>query len=305
MSTAQLDNSNISSVLGKTVDYPDQYDSSILVREPRRGNRVHLQIHDDDPPFVGADIWNAYEVSCLTLKGLPVTAIAKIVYPCTNEYIVESKSLKLYLNSYNMTRLGETLDEALNIIGERIADDLSELLKTNVVVGIFTPTEAREGATNAIFNSKQYITLEDQDNVVNGLEFDTYTETPSLLTATQNPHQTKQFYHSSLLKSNCRVTHQPDWGDVYIYMDSLQAADPKSLLRYIVSFRDENHFHEEICETIYKRLETVYRPRELGVTCLYARRGGIDINPTRVSNVDLLNMDLIDPQIVFTKTSRQ
>ena len=305
MSTHQLDNSNVSAVLGKTVEYPDQYDPSILVREPRQGNRAHLQIHDDDLPFVGADVWNAYEVSCLTNKGLPVTAVAKIVYPCANSYIVESKSLKLYLNSYNMTRLGDNPDEALNLIGEKVADDLSELLETNVAVGIFTPTEARKGAVDHIFGSKQYITLEDQSNVIDKLELDRYTESPNLLIATENQYQTKQFYHSSLLKSNCRVTNQPDWGDVYIYMDSLKAIDPKSLLRYIVSFRDENHFHEEICETIYKRLETRYKPRELGVTCLYVRRGGIDINPTRVSNVDLLNMDLIDPQIVFTKTSRQ
>ena len=88
-------------------------------------------------------------------------------------------------------------------------------------------------------------------------------------------------------------------------MDSENALIPKQLLRYIVSYRDECHFHEEICETIYKRLYTLYRPRELAVTCLYARRGGIDINPTRVSHVDLLNMDLIDPQTVFTKTPRQ
>tara|TARA_Y100000310_G_scaffold345541_1_gene466263 strand:+ start:390 stop:1304 length:915 start_codon:yes stop_codon:yes gene_type:complete len=303
--SVQLDNTNVSKVLGKTVDYPDQYDSSILVREPRKSNRQHLKIRDDDLPFVGADVWNAYEVSCLTKKGLPVVAIAKIVYPASNSYIVESKSIKLYLNSFNMTRLGNTVEEALSIIGEKISADLSNLLETNVAVGLFTPTEAREHSTKYIFDPKQYITLEDQPNVVDNNEFEHYTESPSLLAAGDNPNDIKQYYHSSLLKSNCRVTGQPDWGDVYIYMDSDSMLSPKHLLRYIVSFRDENHFHEEICETIYKRLYTLYRPRQLAVTCLYARRGGIDINPTRVSDVDLLNMDLIDPQIVFTKTPRQ
>lgn len=303
--SVQLDNTNVSKVLGKVVDYPDQYDPSILVREPRQSNRRHLQIHDDDLPFVGADVWNAYEISCLTEKGLPVAAIAKIVYPCSNEYIVESKSIKLYFNSYNMSRFGQTPDEALRVIGERASNDLSDLLETNVVISLYTPTEARENATRDIFDPKKYITLEDQSNVVDDLSFEKYTETPSLLQSSISKKPTKQYYHSSLLKSNCRVTNQPDWGDVYIYMDSNNVLLPKQLLQYIVSYRDECHFHEEICETIYKRLHTLYRPRELAVTCLYARRGGIDINPTRVSSVDLLNMDLIDPQVVFTKTPRQ
>ena len=110
---------------------------------------------------------------------------------------------------------------------------------------------------------------------------------------------------SSLLKSNCRVTSQPDWGDVFIHIEGHWLPGLKELLEYIVSFRDENHFHEEICETIYKRLWDEYHRNELAVTCLYVRRGGIDINPTRVSDVGLLNMDLIDPDTPFMKTSRQ
>ena len=305
MSTTQLDNSNISKVLGKTVDYPDQYDPSILVREPRQSNRAHLQIRDKDLPFVGADIWNAYEISCLTERGLPVAAIGKIVYPCSNKYIVESKSLKLYLNSYNMSRFGNTAEDALNIIGDKISTDLSNLLETNVAVSLYTPTEARNYAVPHIFNHGEYITLEDHSNVVDNLEFDQYTECQSLLKPGSTATREKQYYHSSLLKSNCRVTNQPDWGDVFVYIDSKYNVNLKQLLSYIVSFRDENHFHEEICETIYKRLHTLYKPRELAVTCLYARRGGIDINPTRVSHADLLNMDLIDPGVIFTKTSRQ
>ena len=300
-----LDNSNVSKVLGQVVDYPDQYDSSILVREPRQSNRKHLQINDNNLPFVGADVWNAYEISCLTKKGLPVTAIAKIIYSCDNTYIVESKSIKLYFNSYNMTRLGETPEEALRLLGERASEDLSNLLETNVIVSLFTPTEAREHSTAHIFNPNDYITLEDQNNVINDVTFDVYTEDGSLLQSTEQPKNVSQYYHSSLLKSNCRVTSQPDWGDVFIYMNSKHVLVPTQLLRYIVSYRDECHFHEEICETIYKRLYAKYEPEELAVTCLYARRGGIDINPTRVSHPDLLNMDLLDPSVVFTKTPRQ
>ena len=300
-----LDNSNVSKVLGQVVDYPDQYDPSILVREPRQSNRKHLQLNDNNLPFVGADVWNAYEISCLTEKGLPVTAIAKIIYSCENTYIVESKSIKLYFNSYNMTRLGETPDEALQLLGERASNDLSELLETNVIVSLFTPTEAREYATTHLFDPSTYVTLEDQDNVIKDTEFTVYSEDGSLLQATSEEQPVAQYYHSSLLKSNCRVTNQPDWGDVFIYMKSNKSLVPKQLLRYIVSYRDECHFHEEICETIYKRLYAKYEPEELAVTCLYARRGGIDINPTRVSHADLLNMDLLDPGVIFTKTPRQ
>ena len=141
MSTAQLDNSNVSKVLGRTVNYPDQYDPSILVREPRQGNRKHLKLDDNNLPFCGYDIWNAYEVSCLTKRGFPVTGIAKIVYPCDNRYIVESKSLKLYFNSFNMTQLGDTADQARDTISAYVGSDLSELLETNVQVTIFAPEE--------------------------------------------------------------------------------------------------------------------------------------------------------------------
>ena len=102
----KLDNSHITKVLGQTVTYPDQYDPSILVREPRSNNRQHLSIEDDDLPFVGYDTWNAYEVSTLTEQGLPVAGCMKIVYPCDSTYIVESKSIKLYLNSFNMFKCG-------------------------------------------------------------------------------------------------------------------------------------------------------------------------------------------------------
>jgi len=304
MSTTQLDNSNVSKVLGKTVDYPDQYDRSILVREPRSGNRAHLDLDDNNLPFCGYDIWNAYEVSCLTRKGLPVTGIAKIVYPCDNEFIVESKSLKLYFNSFNMTQLGNTSTEARNLIAFHVHKDLSDLLETDVHVVIFAPEDVH--STEPYFG-KGYDTLETRSGS-DDLYFNVYKETPDLLASefiSSQEYLVTQRYHSSLLKSNCRVTHQPDWGDVYIEMNAHKVVRPKDLLKYIVSFRDENHFHEEICETIYKRLWDIFEPTELAVTCLYARRGGIDINPTRISHIDLLTYSLIDMDISFSKTPRQ
>ena len=108
-----------------------------------------------------------------------------------------------------------------------------------------------------------------------------------------------------MLRSNCRVTNQPDWGDVYICIDGDKTITPESLAKYIVSHRQVSHFHEEICEMIFAHLTEAFKPEQLMVACLYTRRGGIDINPTRVSHVDLLNDRLIDPDIPFTKTPRQ
>ena len=308
MSTAQLDNSHITRHLGQTSEYAREYDPSLLVREPRQGNRTYLNLTHDTIPFCGYDIWNAYEVSAMTEKGLPVTAIAKIMYPCDNEYIVESKSIKLYLNSFNMARFGQTSEECLDSIKEHVEADLSELLNTNVTVTLFTPSNTLREEHRPYFH-KGYVTIEDDIDLMDNINFDTFSEDPNLLTSSgyhgHNSYLNHQKFHSSLLKSNCRVTGQPDWGDVFIYMKSMMTLRPDNLAKYIVSFRDENHFHEEICECIYKRLLDTFKPTELAVTCLYARRGGIDINPTRVSHVDLLHNRLIDPDIPFSKTPRQ
>lgn len=301
-----IDNTAVSKVLGQVVDYPDQYDASILVREPRQNNRTTIDLTDDDLPFIGFDTWNCYEVSTLNENGLPIVGTLKIVYPCDSKYIVESKSIKLYLNSFNMFKCPgwghKFVTEYLTGVVQR---DLSDLLETDVQVYFNDDQESR---SKEIFDLKTYATLEkfiDLDHV----NFDVYNETPELLeedpTELDGEYSIGRFFHSALLKSNCRVTSQPDWGDVYIYMNSSRCVTPESLLKYIVSFRDECHFHEEICETIYKRLNDVFSPRDLAVTCLYARRGGIDINPTRVSRAELLPESLIDPTVTHSKTLKQ
>ena len=305
--TTTLDNSRISKHLGQISEYKDQYDAGLLVREPRSSNRTHLGIQDDDLPFVGYDTWNAYEVSGLTNSGLPATGVAKIVYPCDSKYIVESKSIKLYFNSFNMFKCGPTPDAVLKFITKTAAADLSKLLETEVNVHIIADTKTR--APGLFSNVYETLETELEDE---GFSFETnvYTETPELLEIDSMSYDEwtgplQQFFHSGLLKSNCRVTSQPDWGDVFIYIKSRNIVDRDSLLKYIISFRDECHFHEEICETIYKRLQTVYLPDELCVTCLYARRGGIDINPVRASSEDLISNDLIDPTVLHAKTLKQ
>lgn len=311
---SKLDNSNISVHLGQTSIYKSTYDASLLVREPRQSNRTHLDISDESIPFVGYDTWNAYEVSCLTEHGLPVVGVAKIVYSCASKYIVESKSLKLYLNSYNMTKLGTTSEEALMLLSNQVAKDLTALLETEVFVAVFTNKEMLSEDVTAYeewHNDSDevqklystYITLEDE-YPVSGVPFSTYTETPSLLRVLDSEVESVH-YHSALLKSNCRVTSQPDWGDVYIDINGPKTVDPISLLEYIVSFRDECHFHEEICETIYKRLFDLLQPTDLVVRCLYARRGGIDINPERASSKKLLHVALNDVSFPHIKTPKQ
>jgi 7-cyano-7-deazaguanine reductase len=284
----EIDNTNVSKVLGRIVDYPNQYDKTILVREPRQSNRKHLDISDENPPFNGYDVWNAYEVSTLTNNGLPVAGVMKIVYPATNKYIVESKSLKLYLNSFNMYRFGDTAYNAIANLEKAVASDLSELLETTVQCRFFT--------TKEIVRFQNKYTSENDDIYWDNYKFKV-AEIEGL---------PMQKFHTSLLKRNCRVTRQPDWGDVFINIQCQESINPVSLAKYIVSFRDECHFHEEICETIFKRLYDKFSPISLRVKCLYTRRGGIDICPIRsTKNINLDYFDIVSVDVPYTKTPRQ
>jgi 7-cyano-7-deazaguanine reductase len=320
MALQELDNSIINKHLGQTSQYKSQYDASLLVREERQSNRKHLDLDENNLPFGGYDTWNAYEVSGLTDNGMPVTGIAKIAYPCDSKYIVESKSLKLYFNSFNSTKLGETPNDVRSNIVQHVSNDLSKYLETDVFVNVFSNKQvldnnlmanaewqdvSRNVKDNSLSSHDTYISLEDT-YPVDQVQFDTYTETPDLLEIINDAPVSSVHYHSALLKSNCRVTSQPDWGDVYIDMfNSKCTVDPISLLKYIVSFRDECHFHEEICETIYKRLHDLLQPEMLAVRCLYARRGGIDINPERVSHAKLSHNNLSRVVTPHIKTPKQ
>jgi 7-cyano-7-deazaguanine reductase len=304
MALQQLDNSNINVHLGKASEYKSQYDASLLVREPRSNNRKHIDIKDDALPFYGNDTWNAYEISALTDNGIPVVGIGKIVYPCSSKYIVESKSLKLYFNSFNMTKLGTTQEQVRQKIAELAQKDLGELLETEVQVAIHSNTNVVADQSNIYdeYFDESTVTLEDKCNPG---EVTVYQETPGLLEVQDIDAPTAFKYHSALLKSNCRVTSQPDWGDVFISYKGKKTATTESLLKYIISFRDECHFHEEICETLYKRLNDALAPQELSVFCLYARRGGIDINPERVSSETLLHGALSNTEFSHIKMPKQ
>jgi len=195
----------------------------------------------------------------------------------------------------------DTKLKAMKFIEETASADLSELLETNVEVTCFHTYEYE-----SVDHNPQFLTLEEIVDFKYPSKILHYSETPSLLKVEKEVKKAEvQRYRSSLLKSNCKVTSQPDWGDVYIHCKSNKIIDEESLLSYIVSFRDECHFHEEICEAIYKRLLDTYQPEELLVYCYYVRRGGIDINPIRASSIDLINVDVIDPSAPFIRTGRQ
>lgn len=302
--TPTLDNTHISTHLGKASAYIKNYEPSLLVREPRQSNRKHLNIDDTNTPFVGVDVWNGYEVSCLLDNGTPVNATARVCYPATNQYIVESKSMKLYWNSFNMTKMGEVTQQAFTEIEKRASKDLSALLETDVQVGV-------HGTMYHHYNTPDYF----DDSFVNidssnqnVITCNVYNETPDLLM--QNGYELDvigkpQRFWSSALKSNCRVTSQPDFGDVFIHYNGKYKISTKNLLQYIVSFRDECHFHEEICETIYKRVYDLFEPEELMVACLYTRRGGWDINPVRSTHWALIPSKYSSVNHIVAKTQRQ
>ncbi len=287
-------------VLGKKISHPRTYSPEILVAVPRKINREQYQINENVLPFVGYDVWHAYELGFLTEIGLPVTGVMKIVYPCDSEFLVESKSLKLYLNSFNMGKYGSSKKEGVDIVLSIIKKDLSELLKTTV------EADFHSAYSGGVFEFEGFEFLED-DETVNQILFDTYKEDSSILTLGKNKTEKENCYSyaTNLLRSNCKITHQPDWGSAFIYMKTDFDIEKEALLKYLVSIRDENHFHEEICEMLFKRLMDAYTPTELMVACLYTRRGGIDICPVRAMNHISLPKNIIQSGLLTQPAFRQ
>ncbi len=289
-------------LLGKRTEYPKQYAPEILVAVPRRLNREQYDISDTDLPFVGADAWHAYELSWLNHRGIPTAGVLKIVYPCNSQFLVESKSLKLYLNSFNMHRAKENPDNGLSEIKDIISHDLSATVGAQVSITIHN----HNAYNNATDPFKDYAVLESLPECQD-IETNTYQEDPSILIPSTTEQETMHVA-SHLLRSNCKITHQPDWGSIFIHLKpgtEGNAPTPASLLKYIISLRGENHFHEEICEMVYIRLMSLFHPSELSVTCIYTRRGGIDICPSRASSADFLPSQLLHSETIIQKLARQ
>ncbi len=281
-----------STFLGKKVNGSQNYDSSLLVAVPRNENREQYEISGVKLPFEGWDVWHAYEFSAMSENSVPVTRVLKIKYNCTSPFIVESKSLKLYLNSFNMTKFGKNTGECLNICRRIIENDLSEKLQTNVEAAFLENNSLRNEIFKEFINIMEYV---DADF----LKIEHFKESPELLKAEKIDGAKTYYLSFDSLRSNCRVTHQPDFGDVFIYYKSQKHIDEAGLVKYLCSFRSEYHFHEECCEMIYKRLYDILDDAdELFVCALYTRRGGIDISPVRWSK----NCSIKDAELLLDMT---
>ena len=262
------------SQLGKASAYVDQYDAALLFPIPRQGKREEIGIHGQ-VPFMGADLWTAYELSWLNLRGKPQVALARFTIPAESSHIIESKSFKLYLNSFNNTRLGD-----MSELQQRLREDLSAAIwqggavKSSVGVQIILP----EQFDREPIHEMDGVNLDRLD-----LECTHFEPTPDLLRANFDDAPVTETLTSNLLKSNCLVTGQPDWGSVRISYSGPQI-DQAGLLAYIVSFRNHNEFHEQCVERIYMDIQRRCQPLRLEVYARYTRRGGLDINPWRTSH---------------------
>ena len=278
--------------LGQNTNYDKEYNPSLLVKIPRIYNRELLGI-DNNYSFYGSDVWNAYEVSFLTTTGLPINGIVKLIIASDSLYHIESKSLKLYLNSFNMTKLKYSISDSINAFIETIKSDIELLLENKI--SVFFSEEC---------NYKPSPVFLEYENIMDLIKYEELDFNKKKLTVNDILDEFENCIYTNLLRSNCRVTNQPDWGNVYISYKANKSLNLKSFIQYIVAMREMNHFHEEICEDIYINLFDLLNPSELMVSCLYTRRGGIDINPIRASDKNLVP-NIFNNEIFISKTSRQ
>jgi 7-cyano-7-deazaguanine reductase len=260
--------SSVGSPLGKRVAYETQYNPALLYPIPRAEKRAELGI-TDVLPFAGVDIWNAYELSWLNPRGKPMVALGVFTVPADSPNIIESKSLKLYLNSFNQSKQVST-----GAVEACIAADLSQAAGAAVAVSL-TPVAEIPVRSMGVPSG---ICIDDLD-----IEIGTYTPAPGLLKALPGSIVSDQTLYSHLLKSNCLVTGQPDWGMLAVRYSG-PAIDREALLRYIVSFREYNEFHEQCVERIFTDIRSQCQPEQLAVWARYTRRGGLDINPVRTTD---------------------
>ncbi|WP_368164278.1 NADPH-dependent 7-cyano-7-deazaguanine reductase QueF [Aeromonas sp. R6-2] len=250
--------------LGQKSDYISSYTPSLLQPVPRSLNRDDLSL-GDALPFQGEDIWTLYELSWLDSKGKPVVALGEVRIPATSTNLIESKSFKLYLNSFNQTRC-----ESLAAVQALLEQDLGACAGAPVAVTLWHLDEAP--ATIATLPGE---CIDHLDIEVNDYHFDS-----AWLDGATGDEEVEETLHSHLLKSNCLVTSQPDWGSVVIHYQGPRI-DREKLLRYLISFRQHNEFHEQCVERIFTDLKALCGCHRLTIYARYTRRGGLDINPFR------------------------
>lgn len=266
MSLYQGDKSLEALSLGKETQYHDQYDAGLLQGVPRSLNRDSLSLTAENLPFHGGDIWTMYELSWLNSKGLPQVAIGHVELDATTENLIESKSFKLYLNSFNQTRF-----ESWDLVEKTLLKDLTTCAKGKVNLTIYPLSH---------FTSQPIVDFAGECIDEQDIEIDNYQFDMQWLNESTTDTLVEETLVSHLLKSNCLITNQPDWGSVAIQYKG-KKIDREKLLRYLVSFRQHNEFHEQCVERIFHDIMQLCNPETLTVYARYTRRGGLDINPWR------------------------
>lgn len=268
------------SKLGKKTEYYSHYDASLLFPISRKMQRAEIKIAEK-LPFSGFDIWNHYEVSWLNDKGKPIVAFAEVIYSCDSPFLIESKSMKLYFNSLNNTKF-----KNLAAVIATITRDIAERVGAEATVNIIPLSELH---AEKIAMRLEGIYLDELD-----IDCSTYQVEPLFL-KTEN-QLTEEILYSDLLKSNCLVTGQPDWASVQIAYQG-NKINHEGLLRYIISFRNHSEFSEHCIERIFMDIMQYCQPKELVVYGRYTRRGGLDINPYRSTNMNNSNNLLINTRL--------
>ena len=284
---------SIHGILGEqTTDYPTEYSPETLYPIARSIGRDAIG-WQAAKLTVGVDWWQAFEMSWLNQQGISQVAIARFSFPASSEYIVESKSLKLYLNSINFTEFGSWAEVKM-----LIAKDLSKCVQAEVQVELFgLNDDLHDEISGLLITQPEGICIDDAlagstDKVALTLHPDSSllssNEVESSAVKANDSDSRSYNFYSNLLRSNCPVTNQPDWGTLAVSITTHKPVNTANMLRYLLSFRQHNGFHEQCVEQIFADLSQYYQPSALMVRAWYTRRGGIDINPCRVSDMSLL-----------------
>lgn len=261
--------SQASKFLGKnTQDYNLEYNPDLLVNIERKHNREAHKIGS----LEGFDIWHNYEVSFLLNNGIPLTYVAKIKIPCNSKYFIESKSMKLYFFSFNMRKMGKSVEDAKTNFLRIVKEDFYYKIGDYIDISLFDPSNTPKDK----FPFTEYSDL--SNSFIWDEDFSQYKESPELLELSNKKAVFK--YYFSGFRSNCRVTHQPDFSTIFLNITG-NVPTYKSLMKYLVSFRNEYHFHEEVTEQIFQGIMDRIKPDSLAIYNLFTRRGGIDICPVR------------------------
>jgi len=315
MSTTNL-NDIASKSLGSSASYAvytDRHDASLLNPMPRKLAREGWRIKENE--FVGYDTWHCHEATFLLNNGAPIAGTLKYTYSSDSKYMVESKSAKLYLNTFDMCKMGQSLDTAIKNYELQVKTDLEKALETEVNVNFFKSGEDDTG----VFPMEEYIDLqtflgrdietleiEDYTAARNHLQFEKVNYSGFSYSVKENKALYKNKFFTNALRSRCRHTKQKDTGAAYIWINTLDTVlKPESLFKQIISLREVNEFHEFCAEKLYTEIMKCPEVESCCVTLLYARRGSLDINPTRATSYDMLPPVLINSKYYTKKAMGQ